>query len=167
MKSLIAVILSIASFASAAEVICQARNGVVFARSACRKNETKVDPAAIGLKSPAGCPATLDGKYSGIATTTGNWEGQPTTNLHVMSVVFVGNQVQINAGYDASMLGPVQQSDPQPALPVSYNSSTCVVNVLAPSPLVGVVSDGGNVINLIQGTSPNEFKVASYTFRKQ
>jgi hypothetical protein len=87
---------------SIADVWCKAGNGTIYARAVCKKSERQLDLAALGLQGPqgiqgaqgipgsdavvkAGCPATIDGKYSGTATRIANFQGQQATIFQVVT----------------------------------------------------------------------------------
>lgn len=166
-KTIFAIMLASVSFGATADVLCQAKNGIIFDRAACRKNETQIDLTALGLKSASGCPATLDGNYSGTATRIANIQGQQTTIFQVLTATLSGNQTQINAAYDASLFGTASSLPAAPPLATSYNKDTCVVTIQAQTPIIGVVSDGGRVIHSIQGSTGGTGSVYSYTLYKQ
>lgn len=51
---LVGVLLTLAATPGIAAVLCQKRSGALFVRETCKKRETPVDPAALGLVGPKG-----------------------------------------------------------------------------------------------------------------
>ncbi len=68
-----AIALAVAATAHAS-VLCQKRSGALFARDTCKKKETTVDPAALGLVGPKGDPGSA-GEARAFACSTASFDG--------------------------------------------------------------------------------------------
>jgi len=96
-KLFLSIILASLPVSSMADVWCKAGNGATYARPACKKSETQLDLAALGLQGPqglqgiagkdavipVGCPDSLDGMWSGSSVESSDGTvNDPVTGDH-------------------------------------------------------------------------------------
>src|SRR4051812_40618467 len=75
---------------SNADVLCKSPNASVFARPACKQNETQLDPVALGLQFRTSCPpdsALVGGTICVDKYEASVWE---TTNASVIAKIKAG-----------------------------------------------------------------------------
>jgi hypothetical protein len=71
-----------------AEVLCQSKRGALSVRTACKKKETLVDPAALGLQGPPGPP--------GPAGTAGAYGSFSNDSGSIVAVVLGGTSIPLS-----------------------------------------------------------------------
>ncbi|HXJ36130.1 MAG TPA: hypothetical protein VMS22_19025 [Candidatus Eisenbacteria bacterium] len=91
--------LSAAAAVGQAAVLCQKRSGALFARESCKKRETVVDPASLGLVGPKGDagPAGEARAFACSQTSVGGLVAEPCAGLPSKNVTsIVANPVLVD-----------------------------------------------------------------------
>ena len=192
-KLFLSIILASLPVSSMADVWCKAGNGATYARPACKKSETQLDLAALGLQGPqglqgiagkdavipVGCPDSLDGMWSGsIVESSDGTLNDPVTGDHgnthqvvndLLVIKFSGATAQplYNAQASSGILGSSNGGPAVPqTIPVVFDKATCSGKFGSDATggvFYFVVSEGGRTIQAI-GNENNSGTVVGLKF---
>lgn len=178
-KLFLSIILASLPVSSMADVWCKAGNGATYARPACKKSETQLDLAALGLQGPqglqgiagkdavipVGCPDSLDGMWSGSSVESSDGTvNDPVTGDHsnthqvvntvsVLKISGATAQPLYIANASSGIFGSSNGGPAVPqTIPVVFDKATCSGKFGSDATggvFYFVVSEGGRTIQSI------------------